>query len=300
MSGARARVRGALALHEAAEAGDLAGAEALLNVDAYLTSAVDGLKETALHRAAAAGHAGLAELLLAHSAAVDAVSHAGRTPLHHAAERGRLAAAQALLDHRAKPGRMDAQGDTALHLAARQGHVDVVRLLLAYGADPNAMGEYTGSPLHEAAANERYATAEALLARGALANAQSRGAASAWTPWHEARKAGHDELAQLLIRHGGADRAKGPIDIQRAAGAGYIGRVQVLLETEPALLDSRDFLHRRTALHWAAERGDLAIAELLLGRGADRALVDKQGKTPLDLALAHGHAEMAELLGRGA
>ena len=287
-------------LHEAAEAGDLARAQALLNQDPYLASAKDGVKETALHRAAAAGHAEVAQLLLAHSAAVDPVSHTGRTPLHHAAERGHLGAAKVLLDGRAKPGLMTEAGETALHLAARQGHADLVALLLTRGADPNAMGEYAGSALHEAAAHGRIAVAEVLLAHGALANAHSKGAATAWTPWHEARKAGHGDLAELLRRHGGADRAKGPIDIHRAAAAGYIGRVQALLDGEPGLLDSRDFLRRRTALHWAADHGDLAIAGLLLSRGADRALADKQGKAPLDLALAHGHADMAALLSQGA
>jgi len=69
-------VKANLALHAAAEAGDMARAEALLTQDPYLTTVTDGLKETALHRAAAAGHAEVAQLLLAHSAAVDPVSHA--------------------------------------------------------------------------------------------------------------------------------------------------------------------------------------------------------------------------------
>ena len=290
------QVKAKLLLHEAVEAGDLAQAQALLARDPYQTSIKDTFGEAALHRAAAMGRADLAEALLAHSAAVEPVSHVGRTPLHLAAEGGHLAVAKALLEHRAKPSPMNGDGETPLHLAARHGHVDMVRLLLSRGADANAMGEFTGAPLHEAAANGRYDAAEVLLAHGALANAQSKGSATAWTPWHEARKAGHGELAELLRRHGGEDRARGPIDIQRAAEAGYIGRVQILLEGDPTLLDSRDFLRRRTALHWAAERGDLAIAKLLLGRGADRALVDKQGKTALDLALAQGHAEIASLL----
>ncbi len=289
-----------LSLHAAAEAGNLARAESLLNQDPYLTSVTDGFGEAALHRAAAAGHADLAERLLAHAAAVDPVSHFGRTPLHNAAEGAHLDAARVLLDHKAKTSPLNANGETPLHLAARRGHLDMVRLLLSRGADPNAMGEYTGSPLHEAAAHGRLATAEALLTHGALANAQSRGAASAWTPWHEARKAGHEALAALLRRHGGEDRARGPIDIHRAAERGYAGRVQALLDAEPALLDSRDFLRRRTALHWAAARGDLEIAGILLGLGADRAMTDKQGRTAADLARAHGHAEMAALLGRSA
>jgi ankyrin repeat protein len=289
-------VKAKLSLHEAVEAGNLAEVETLLNADPYLTSVRNGFGEAALHRAAATGRADLTELLLTHSAAVEPVSHVGRTPLHLAAEAGHLAVAEALLNHRAKPSPLNGDGETPLHLAARHGHVDLVRLLLIRGADPNAMGEYTGAPLHEAAANGRYAAAEALLAHGALANAQSKGSATAWTPWHEARKAGHGDLAELLRRHGGEDRARGPIDIQRAAEAGYIGRILTLLEGDPALLNSRDFLRRRTALHWAAERGDLAIAELLLGRGADRGLADKQGKTALDLALAGGHVEIAALM----
>jgi ankyrin repeat protein len=175
--------------------------------------------------------------------------------------------------------------------------VDLIRLLLTRGADPNAMGEFTGSPLHEAAANGRTAAAEALLEHGALANAHSKGAASAWTPWHEASKAGRGDLADLLRRHGGEDRARGPIDIHRAAERGYSGRVQVLLDAEPALLNSRDFLRKRTALHWAAARGGLAIAGLLLSKGADRTVIDKEGRTPMDLAEAHGHADIAALLG---
>jgi ankyrin repeat protein len=290
-------VKAKLTLHEAVEAGDVELTEALLTQDPYLTSVRNGFGEAALHRAAAMGRADLTRTLLAHAAAVEPVSHIGRTPLHLAAEAGHVDAAKVLLDHKAKPSPMNGDGETPLHLAARNGHVGMVRLLLARRADPNAMGEYTGSPLHEAAANGRYEAAEALLARGALANAQSKGSATAWSPWHEARKAGHGELAELLRQHGGEDRAKGPIDLQRAAEAGYIGRIQTLLDTDPSLLDSRDFLHRRTALHWAADRGDLALAKLLLGLGADRTRVDKQGKTALDLALARNHSEMAALLG---
>jgi len=40
----------------------------------------------------------------------------------------------------------------------------------------------------------------------------------------------------------------------------------------------------RTALMIAAGLGDAAVVDLLLQRGADRALQDKQGKTALDLA----------------
>jgi ankyrin repeat protein len=64
--------------------------------------------------------------------------------------------------------------------------------------------------------------------------------------------------------------------------------------------------HKRgqTALHWAARRGEMEMAELLLARGAAveaRAWLttgERETTTPLALALAAGHAAMAELLRR--
>ncbi len=64
--------------------------------------------------------------------------------------------------------------------------------------------------------------------------------------------------------------------------------------------------HKRgqTALHWAARRGEMEMAELLLARGAAveaRAWLttgERETTTPLALALQGGHAAMAELLRR--
>jgi ankyrin repeat protein len=64
--------------------------------------------------------------------------------------------------------------------------------------------------------------------------------------------------------------------------------------------------HKRgqTALHWAARGGQMEMAELLLGRGAEAeprawlTLGEREITTPLDLARKGGHAAMIELLGR--
>ncbi len=61
-------------------------------------------------------------------------------------------------------------------------------------------------------------------------------------------------------------------------------------------MSSRDLLHRRTPLHWAAVSGRTSIAGHLLARGADRSLTDKRGKTPAALAAKAGFADLADRL----
>ena len=51
-----------------------------------------------------------------------------------------------------------------------------------------------------------------------------------------------------------------------------------------------------TALHEAAFRGNLALAELLLAHGADATARNDDGHTALDIAQAKGHAALTRRL----
>ena len=285
-------------LHQAAQDGDLATALRLLADDPYVVKGREEYKLTALHRAAAAGHADLVKALLDHAAQVDARDYGGGTALHAAAAHGQAESAGALLDRGADPSAPDEEGLTPLHFAARNGHDAAAALLLARGADPNARGKFTGMPLHEAAEHGRQTTVELLLARGGLANARSGGSHTPFTPWHAARQAGHEAIAELLRDHGGRDKAAQAISIHRAAEFDYLGRLKVLLQEDPALVSSRDYLYRRTPLHWAANNGHRQAVEMLLAHGADLSAQDKNGETPLDRAEAMGHPDLIELLRR--
>jgi cytohesin len=284
-------------LHKAAEDGDLATALRLLAADPYLVKSREEYKLTPLHRAAAAGHADVVRALLDRSAQVDARDYGGGTALHAAAAGGHVDAAAALLDRGADPSAPDEEGLTPLHLAARNGRSATAALLLARGADPNARGRFTGMPLHEAADRGHLGMVGLLLEHGGLANARSGGSHTPFTPWHAARQAGHGEIADLLQGHGGRDKAAQAISIHRAAEFGYLGRLKVLLKEDPALISSRDYLYRRTPLHFAADHGHKQAAELLLASGADLTVQDKNGDTPLDRAVAKGHPALIALLG---
>lgn len=66
-------------------------------------------------------------------------------------------------------------------------------------------------------------------------------------------------------------------------------------------VNAQERIKHCTALHMAARRGNVAVAEALLDCGADREARDKQGETPLHRAVKCGKAEMvAFLLSRGA
>ena len=95
---------------------------------ACLTS--KGIGHTALHWAAAGGHADAVAFLIdeAHISA-NVLNGGDSTPLHSAAGSGRMSACKALVSRGADVGARDSGGATALDLAQSRGMVDVVEFL---------------------------------------------------------------------------------------------------------------------------------------------------------------------------
>ena len=52
---------------------------------------------------------------------------------------------------------------------------------------------------------------------------------------------------------------------------------------------------KRTPLHWAAERGDVAVVKALLEKTRKIHVKDNEGATPLDLAIANNHQAVVDL-----
>jgi adenosylhomocysteine nucleosidase len=132
--------------------------------------------------------------------------------------------------------------------------------------DLDRLEAFAGSPDLRGHARDGF-TVDWLLDHGADASAEARNG-SGLRPLHSAL-AGRDEraafqiTAALLVRGADADA--------RQQG-GY------------------------TALHAAAKRGCGTLVELLMGAGADPALVTDQGQSASDLAAAEGHLLLAERL----
>jgi len=87
--------------------------------------------------------------------------------------------------------------------------------------------------------------------------------------------------------------------IHGLAIAGDAQKLEKMLIAEPSLDLNRKDEYGYTALHLACDRGNLAVAELLLKHGVDRTLKDPDELTALELAETCGHDEIVKVLKDG-
>jgi ankyrin repeat protein len=227
----------------------------------------------------------------------------GYTALHWACRFGNDLTVDFLLKNSADPFRADISGYRPLEIAVTWAHAHIVELLLNRGVDANQTNQidpgYT--PLHEAAARGYHDIVDLLLRRGARVNAKDVNAGR--LPLHWAVQEGHLETAKRLIDHGSDIDAPcdvGFTPVMMAVGEGNYALTELLLR-RGANVNARNSLDGGgTALHKAAAYNLARIAELLLGFGADRQVVDDEGRTPLQLAQSYGNGDVGAVLSAGA
>lgn len=297
--GAEARSRDALAwsaLHIAASAGNTeivlalldAGADA--NAIAPTTEAVDRSNyegsATALMVALRGGHSQVALTLIERGADVsheDAFS--GEDALFIAAQRGLLAVVERLLQGVQRPvGRSGYQQQTALTAAIGSDSVDVATLLLANGYPPDANAFCTACRRGHVG----------LLARLVHAGADVNRADGHQTPFAAAARSGQIAVLEWLNANGAATSLQVEHALLGAAGSDHVGVVR-WLANHGANLDVRD-VHGWTPVMHAAWQGNADCVLALLSLGANPAIADAQGKTPLDWATTGKHEDVVRIL----
>jgi ankyrin repeat protein len=285
-------------LAEAAQRGDAAAVHTLLAAGGLDVDAPSRDGTPALHWAVRAGDSETAELLIAAGADVDVPNRYGVRPLHVALEAGHTALTRRLLEAGADTAAPDRAGELPLMIAARVGNPQLSEALLAHGAAVDARDEHFGQTALMIAAREGHLdAARVLLKAGADVDAQtapetpprfippeespeglSRGAGiirAGWpdgrgkrfpaggskTPLLYATRAGHLELARLLIDHGA--------NVELADGNGVTPLINAIVNASIIRVNRSG-----TSDH-------LKIAQLLLDRGADVNAADWYGETPL-------------------
>ena len=156
----------------------------------------------------------------------------------------------------------DLQGETPLQNALIQRSSTMVALLIAHGADVNQRDRDGWTPLMQAAYTDNADDVKVLVKHGADPNAVSR---QNFTPLGIAVQYGKNNAAVALI-------AAGANPGTAVGGADY------------------------TPLMLATANDVPALAQALIGKGADVNAVNGGGVTALMIAAAEGHADMVEVL----
>ncbi|MFI6652238.1 ankyrin repeat domain-containing protein [Streptomyces sp. NPDC050529] len=292
----------------------------------------DRLGRPPLNRAAARGWAAGVELLLRAGADPHLLdTRMGASALHGAAQCGATDVIALLLDHGAFVDQQaPTHGHTPLIDAVWHKRAPAVALLLSRGANPDiaAHGGYRADELGPLACDEDQQTYVRLIARarGARALAQSgplhdaartggqeavaraldaghdvdTRAPDGHTPLLDAAREGHDAVVRTLLDRGAdASLTDHLMKATAAHKAAYNGRADVLatLVRDPRLvLDAQGPYNGFTALHDAVWHGHLTSVRVLLAAGARTDVRGRDGRTPREMALDYGYAEIAALL----
>ena len=227
-------------------------------------------------------------LLITFGADVDAQDNDNMTPLLCAIESGRsLVAAQLLLDYDANIHLQDKIGQTPLHLASRRGLSDVVALLLRSGAHVDPRDNDNKTPLLCALEDSRDGTVPQLLLEHGASVSVRGNSKNGQTPLHLASRHNLSDVVALLLKLGADvdaldnDRI---IPLLCALKFSYHGNAaQVLLE-HGASVHLRD-KNGQTPLHLALQRHPSDVVTLLSKLGSDVDARDNDNITPLLCAL---------------
>ena len=187
--------------------------------------------------------------------------------LHAAAQRGDLGALRAALAAGAAINGRDRQGRTAIHVATFARQREVIRALVKAGADLALLENDRYDAVTIASVADDEDTLKVLLALGASAKlVTSRYDGTALIA---AAHLGHDGVVRQLIAVGA------PLD--------HVNNLHWTATIEAVVLGDGGPRHQATL-------------RALIDAGANLALTDRAGKTPLDLARGRGYAAMVKML----
>ncbi|KAL5471066.1 hypothetical protein EMCRGX_G029142 [Ephydatia muelleri] len=192
---------------------------------------------------------------------------AGNTLLHHAIVAGSAKGVQSITENMSETDKQkilnatNEKGKAAVHCAFEQNNPDIVRALVQSGADLTmaAKDDDGSNPFHLAAQNDSAKCIQAV---------------------HHISAAEHQKIQKALD----APNKTGFTPLMFSVKGGFIDSAMSLLQAD-ANPNVQHAESGNTALHFAAEKGDVIVLKALIVFGGDIFIRNKGGKTPLDVAL---------------
>ena len=190
-------------------------------------------------------------------------------------------------------------GISALHLAIKLKNFRFARILLEAGVDPNLSDKYGETPIFNAVKEDQPDLIELLLSYGANVNHKNR---EGQTPVIVASQNKNRQQALLSLIKNGADLTlndnKNRNPLMHAANNDNGAMMDIILRAvkyDQDYINHVDINHVST-LMICAKRGSREGVRVLLSRGANPFLLDKNGKSASDGAIKNGHHTCHEII----
>jgi len=259
-----------------------------------------------IHQAARSGHKKAVELLLQNGADPDPADSEGVTPLWLAAQGGHHEIMGMILERETADKKVNLEVEWGaserrpLHQAAQNGHLETARLLLAKGAAYDPMDSDGVTPLWLGSGNNANADLlRELLEAGARVDVMPY--EHNRQPIHQAAVHGSVEAVRLLLDAGASPTPENDTfdgseisPFLLACGSGKVESVNIFLDRGvDAHMTSKN---GKSALHYAAHGGYVAIAQVLIDKGCDVDAREEDGWPPMMIAAQEGHLSFVDLL----
>lgn len=292
---------GVSALHYAAAGGHDAVVKLLVDADNNILTSSHLPEQgvpSPLHLAAYYGHVNVVNILACditdlEVASLDVADSKGRSPLELAAFQSNTSCAKTLINYGASPAQKNIYNNsTPLHSAACCGHLKMMKVIIEgmgeFEKDYDGLSKFINAkdgnkctPLMHCVTNGHIHCVDYLLAQNA----------SLWpvdkfgcTVMHRGAVSNLDDILHSLLRHADAE--------------GFTNNTldgTSLSSTFSNIFNAKSY-NGRTALHFAAIRGNSSILESLLLLTNEVNVIDRYGYTPLHYACLEGHDACVEAL----
>ena len=247
---------------------------------------IPGPFDPRLAQAATASDMNSLQALLEQGIDINSTTGDGSTALHWAAHLNDQEMTAFLLDNAAGVNIATDLGVTPLWLAAENGSDTIIRSLLDAAADPNPKLLSGETPLMMASRSGNPLAVQLLIEHGATVDAVENSQQQTALMWAAAQR--HAEVVRILLSAGANFAARSSTWVEVVQPAGAI----------PAVRDAIYEIVQGgfTALLFAAQQGDVAVAQALLLSGADVNDKAADGTSALVIAAHSGNGELARLL----